>query len=152
MTKTIEVHRAVDDDADIISELVQATIRISNSQDYPSAVIDRVAANFTPDAVRHFMATRSVFVARVSTAVVGTASLEGDTVRTVFVRPDSQRSGVGKALMAAVEAFGRDQGNAFLRVPSSLTAKTFYTALGYSEIQEVHLGEETTLLMEKKIA
>jgi len=150
MAKPIEVYNAVADDADIISQLVQATIRISNARDYSSAVIDRVAANFTPDAIRRFMTTRLVFVARFHNDVVGTASLEGDTVRTVFVRPDIQRSGVGKALMTTIEAVAKGQGAAYLRVPSSLTAINFYKTLGYDKIKEALLGEETTLLMEKK--
>ncbi|WP_292449493.1 GNAT family N-acetyltransferase [Mesorhizobium sp.] len=35
--------------------------------------------------------------------IVGTASLDGRTVRSVFVDPELQRRGIGKRLMAEVE-------------------------------------------------
>ncbi|WP_245525452.1 GNAT family N-acetyltransferase [Mesorhizobium sp. M00.F.Ca.ET.216.01.1.1] len=42
--------------------------------------------------------------------IVGTASLDGRTVRSVFVDPELQRRGIGKRLMAEVEDAARGDG------------------------------------------
>ena len=60
----------------------------------------------------------------------GTASLDGNVIRTVFVAPDAQGHGVGKRLMATVEQTTRDLGMRMLTVPSSVTAEQFYAKLG----------------------
>jgi len=78
---------AQETDADQISALVQRTVRISNSQDYSAAVIARVAGRFAAETVLGFPKSREVMVACHGEAIVGTARLDGDVVRAVFVAP-----------------------------------------------------------------
>ena len=58
--------------------------------------------------------------------IIGTASLQGSVVRTVFVDPDHQGKGIGARLMDVVESLARARSIATLSVPSSLTAQGFY--------------------------
>lgn len=97
------------EEANEISSIVNDTIRISNSKDYPPELIESVVANFSPEAVRKLMDSRVVWVALSEGGVVGTASLEGATVRTVFVLPSAQGLGIGKRLMQTVEVSARDE-------------------------------------------
>ncbi|WFR97972.1 GNAT family N-acetyltransferase [Rhizobium tumorigenes] len=152
MTEPIEIQLALGSDAVAISELVQDTIRISNSADYPAGVIETVVGNFSPEAVLNFMASRVIWVARRNGETVGTASLDGDMVRTVFVSPTVQGHGVGRRLMARVETAAVKIGVKVLHVPASLTARSFYARLGYHEVREVLHGEERTFVREKQIA
>ncbi|MER0043748.1 GNAT family N-acetyltransferase [Pseudomonas sp. MGal98] len=146
-----QIRRALDSDAEAISQLIVQTLRLSNAQDYPSAVIDRVAANFDAAGVRGLMASRQVFVALDGARVVGTASLAGDVVRSVFVLPERQGRGVGKALMRHVEGIARAGGMQQLRVPASLTAVPFYSTLGYAVVCEVVDGDERTFVMAREL-
>ncbi|MDQ7983923.1 GNAT family N-acetyltransferase [Pseudomonas sp. G34] len=146
-----QIRRALDSEAEAISGLVVQTLRLSNARDYPPAVIDRVAANFDAAAVRELMATREVFVALDGARVVATASLAGDVLRSVFVLPEMQGRGLGKALMKHVEGVARAAGVGQLRVPASLTAVPFYTALGYAVVREVVDGDERTLVMARQL-
>ena len=146
-----QIRRALDSDAEAISQLIVQTLRLSNAQDYPSAVIDRVAANFDAAGVRGLMASRQVFVALDGARVVGTASLAGDVVRSVFVLPERQGHGVGKALMRHVEGIARAGGMQQLRVPASLTAVPFYSTLGYAVVREVVDGDERTFVMAREL-
>jgi GNAT superfamily N-acetyltransferase len=146
-----QIRRALDSDAEAISQLIVQTLRLSNAQDYPSAVIDRVAANFDAAGVRGLMASRQVFVALDGARVVGTASLAGDVVRSVFVLPERQGRGVGKALMRHVEGIARAGGMQQLRVPASLTAVPFYSTLGYAVVREVVDGDERTFVMAREL-
>ncbi len=146
-----QIRRALDSDAEAVSQLIVQTLRLSNAQDYPSAVIDRVAANFDAAGVRGLMASRQVFVALDGARVVGTASLAGDVVRSVFVLPERQGHGVGKALMRHVEGIARAGGMQQLRVPASLTAVPFYSTLGYAVVREVVDGDERTFVMTREL-
>ncbi|MGE8385794.1 MAG: GNAT family N-acetyltransferase, partial [Pseudomonas putida] len=83
--------------------------------------------------------------------VVATASLEDDVVRSVFVAPEYQRSGIGEQLMLAVENEALMRGSQRLRVPSSITAQGFYTRLGYSKVRDEYHGDERTIIMEKRL-
>lgn len=147
----VQIRRALDSEVGAISGLIVQTLRLSNARDYPPEVIDRVAANFDAAGVRELMATREVFVALDGERVVATASLAGDVLRSVFVLPEMQGRGLGKALMKHVEGVARAAGVQQLRVPASLTAVPFYSALGYAVVREVVDGDERTLVMARQL-
>ncbi|MBV7563492.1 GNAT family N-acetyltransferase [Pseudomonas sp. sia0905] len=138
-------------DADAISDVIVQALRLSNAADYPPQVIERVAANFDAAGVRGLLESRQVFVALDDERVVATASLAGDVVRSVFVLPEMQGRGVGKALMRHIEGVARAAGVQLLRVPASLTAVPFYAALGYTVIREVVEGDERTQVMAREL-
>ena len=118
--------------------------------DYPEAVIARVAQSFSPAAVSGLLERRTVFVAIDGGTVVGTASLDGQVVRTVFIAPDYQGRGIGRALMAEVERVADEQGVAVLIVPYSITAEPFYAKLGFKTVRDEYYGEERTIVMERQ--
>ena len=141
------IRAAGPDDAEAISRVVIQALRHSNAQDYPATVIERVAGNFSAAAVTRLLVVRQVLVAERECAIVGTASLDGEVVRTVFVAPAAQGCGVGRALMSAIELVAKQAGAQRLTVPSSLTARAFYAVLGYSLVREVVDNDEITLVM-----
>ncbi|KTC22875.1 acetyltransferase [Pseudomonas putida] len=151
MSETCQVRQALETDAPAISRVIVQALRTSNSQDYSPAVIARVEQSFSPEALLGLMARRQVVVAQLGGQVVGTASLEGDVVRTVFVAPDRQGLGIGRALMLHVEELAGASGVQALRVPSSLTAQAFYARLGYAVVREVVEGEERTIVMARAL-
>ena len=73
------------EDAAAISRVVIAALRSSNSQDYPPEVIAEVEQSFAPEAVSAMLDKRKVFVAVYDEQIIGTASLDGHVVRSVFV-------------------------------------------------------------------
>jgi GNAT superfamily N-acetyltransferase len=151
MSRDLTLRTAVEADAAEISRLVRETIRVSNALDYPEAVIERLVAAFSPEAVAALMRRRAVLVACKGGRILGTAGLEGDTLRTVFVLPEAQGLGVGRRLMAAIEGLAGERGVEILQVPASLTARPFYSHLGYRESKTVFFGEERTVLMQKDL-
>ena len=151
MDQYLSIREAKDLDAAQISKLVRDTIRVSNVQDYPASVIQRVAEGFSAGTIQGFLKRRVVPVACRDDTIVGTASLDGEVVRTVFVSPEVQGEGVGRRLMDAVEAIAGQTGIVTLHVPASLTATLFYARLGYREVREVFHGEERTVVMEKTL-
>lgn len=139
-------------DAEGISQVILAALHSSNAGDYPADVIARVASNFTPQAVLHLLARRTVLVAIRDQLIVATAALDASVVRSVFVNPVLQGQGIGRQLMVDIEQRAREAGVTVLSVPSSLTAEPFYTKLGFHTVRDVYHGNERTLVMEKALS
>ncbi|PYC37082.1 hypothetical protein DMX05_19655 [Pseudomonas soli] len=144
-----QIRRAQREDAEAISRIVITALRESNSQDYPAEVIAQVEQSFSPAAVSALLDSRMVFVAVNQNELLGTASLDGEVVRTVFVAPIHHRTGVGKRLMEAVHAAAIRAGVTALSVPSSITAQGFYARLGYRKLRDEFHGVERTIVLEK---
>ena len=145
------IRPALDDDAADISAVILRALRETNANDYADAIIARVEQNFSADAVQALIAKRTVFVATIGNRVVGTASLDGSVVRTVFVAPDAQARGIGKLLMAQVEHIARERNISALTVPSSVTAERFYARLGFRALRDSYHGGERTIIMERSL-
>ncbi|MCP3374021.1 GNAT family N-acetyltransferase [Bradyrhizobium cajani] len=145
------IRPAREDDADQISAVILRALRETNAKDYTAEIIERVERSFSPDAVRQLIGKRTVFVATFGGRVVGTASLDGSVVRTVFVAPDVQARGIGKLLMAEIERTARERSIPSLTVPSSVTAEAFYARLGFAAVRDSYYGDERTIIMERSL-
>jgi N-acetylglutamate synthase-like GNAT family acetyltransferase len=149
MDCTIRPARA--EDAGDISAVILRALRETNAKDYGDEIIARVEQSFGPDAVRALMTKRTVLVAIIGSRLVGTASLDGNVVRTVFVTPDVQGRGVGSRLMAEIERIARERDIRSLTVPSSVTAERFYARLGFMAVRDSYHGAERTIIMERML-
>ncbi|NTF41122.1 GNAT family N-acetyltransferase [Rhizobium rhizogenes] len=147
-----KIRLAREGDAEAISRVIIAALRETNAEDYSADIIARVAENFSPAAVLRLLQSRLVFVALKGATVVGTASLDGAVVRTVFVSPSAQKQGVGLMLMAEIEGAARANGIAVLSVPSSITAQGFYAKRGFEVVEERYHGDERTIVMKRSLA
>jgi ribosomal protein S18 acetylase RimI-like enzyme len=146
----IVIRRATAADAEVVHKIVLLALRETNAQDYPSSVIERLVLTL-PDKVASNLETWCAFVAIVSGRVVGTGSLNGQTVSSVYVHPDYQGRGIATKLMDAVEDAANVQSQATLSVQSSITARSFYAKRGFEIVREGFFGEEPTIVMSKDI-
>jgi predicted N-acetyltransferase YhbS len=146
-----DLRAARDGDAEAVSEVIRSALRETNAGDYPHEVIERLEKSFSPAAVLDLMGKRNVFVAVSGQGIIGTASLDGKVVKTVFVAPDHQGRGVGTRLMAEVERTARNAGLTTLVVQSSVTAERFYARLGFKAVRDNYYGEERTIIMERDL-
>jgi putative acetyltransferase len=138
-------------DADLISCLIQRTVRVSNAADYEPKVIDRICGNFTLEQVIEKMATRDVFVVCTGGRIVGTISLGGTKLHSLFVEPLLQRQGIGVRLVDHIETHAVAKGIQTLNVSSSITARPFYLRLGYLEQQFEPRPNGSTYRMSKAL-
>ena len=139
------------EDVIAISQVIVATLRQSNAQDYTPAIISEVEKNFSPEAIGQLLVQREVFVATVEGEIVATASLDRDVVRSVFVDPRFQKHGLGKALITMIQSVALSKEVRLLRVPSSITAEGFYASLGFNKVRDEFHGAERTIIMEKRL-
>jgi hypothetical protein len=86
----IAIRRATAADAEAVHTIVLLALRETNARDYPSSVIERLVLTL-PDKVASNLETWCAFVAIVNERVVGTGSLNGQTVTSVYVHPELSR-------------------------------------------------------------
>jgi GNAT superfamily N-acetyltransferase len=152
MRTTIRVRPATREDATSISNLILRTLSEVNIRDYGPDLIAEQSKNWTVDGVVARMQNRITYVAVDGGEIVGTAGFDGQQIRTVFVRPDRHKLGIGSLLMRTVEALALERGMNRLSLLSSITAQGFYRRLGYNPVRDVFHGAERTILMEKRLA
>lgn len=143
------IRRAEGTDAEGISRTIVRAIQITNAVDYPPHVIAVVIEPFTPQHVLGHLTDRQVFVAVDNCKIVGTASLDGRVIRSVYVDPNNQGTGIGGKLMDAVEGLARHQHLDSVSVSSSITAQEFYRRRGFVFLRDEYHGDEHMIIMKK---
>jgi GNAT superfamily N-acetyltransferase len=144
-----EIRPAQVDDAADISRVIVDALRETNAKDYTAEIIARVELSFNPVAVGRLIGQRQVFVAEIDGHIVGTASLDGEALRTMFVAPRAQGRGIGRLLVQRIEMVARERGLAVLIVPATVTAEAFYARLGFTAVRDTYYGDERTIVMER---
>lgn len=152
---TIRLYRA--EDCDTVLDIFDRSIREVTARDYSPAQIaawaheDRDRAAF---AAKH--ASRPTFIAELDGTPAGFSDLEADGhIDFLFVHPDFQRRGVGRAMLAHGEALARRQGLARLYAEVSITARPLFETCGFVVLasQTVEHRSQTFLnyRMEKRL-
>lgn len=122
-----------EDDLETLAQIFNRSIREIAARDYSPAQIAAWAhedRDRTAFAARH--ASRPTFIAELAGAAAGFTDLAADgLIDFLFVHPDFQRRGVGRALLAHVEALARRQGLARLYAEVSITARPLFQACGF---------------------
>lgn len=149
---TCDIRPAQAGDAAGISRVIIRALRETNAKDYTPDIIARVELSFSPAAVERLIDQREVFVAEMDNRVVGTASLDGQALRTMFVLPDVQGRGIGRLLVQRIERVARERQLGILTVPATVTAEAFYARLGFTAVREAYHGEERTIVMERVLS
>ena len=151
MAENLCIRSAALADANAISRLIIQTLIEVNTKDYPDSVIREVIQNFSEEKIIERMKLRRIFVITNRENIIGTASLEGTLVKTVFVLPSEQGKNIGSLLMNHLENIARKEHIDSLTVQSSLTAEGFYRKIRYKVLRNEYYGKEKTIIMEKSL-
>ncbi len=122
------------DDAERLSRLIVRNLQLVNIRDYSPQVIEALIPSHTPERIQDLACNGYTLVGVDGDLIVGTASLDGDRVRNVFVAVEKHGNGVGRKLMAAIEAYALDHRLRRIYLLSGLTAEGFYRKLGYEKV------------------
>ncbi len=127
------------EDAEEISSLVRRNLLEVNIRDYPAEDMEQMAAGYDGDKIRGVADSGHLYVALDQGKIIGSGAitpLDGSEaeslLQTVFILPEYQGQGVGRALLQALEA-----DHYFLRARrvvanASITARPFYEKMGYA--------------------
>ncbi len=134
----ITVRRFEVSDADIVSRLIEKTLKETNSKDYSSEFIESEVKTLTKDFLIERSEWTHAYVFCDGENIVGCGSIgpywgkeDESSLFTIFVLPEYQGKGVGRLIIETLE---KDE--YFLRakrveIPSSITACEFYRKMGY---------------------
>lgn len=135
-----------------VCHIIKRNLIEVNSKDYPEHIINNMCNLYTSDHLIKIAEERDIYVAELNGKIIGTASLEGGIICAVYVNIDYHKRGVGKKLIAFIEAAAKNNSIDLLRIHASLTSLNFYYALGYKyvkEVDDVDAGRST--IVEKQL-
>lgn len=130
------VRKAQEKDAEAACEVLRRSIIENCTEDHrgEERLLAAWLANKTPEHVRDWFTMRGNYtlLAEKNGKVVGVASMyETGHVTLCYILPEVLFSGVGKALLAGLEAKARDLGLDELDLHSTRTAYAFYQRNGF---------------------
>jgi putative acetyltransferase len=126
------------DDLAAVAKLFQRSVREVASRDYSAAQISAWAPE-PPDleAWARRLETGGIFVYQRKDEIVGFARVdETGCVDLLYVHPEVQRQGVGRALLDRVISWAVSQGIRHLRSYVSITARPFFESIGFRVVRQ----------------
>lgn len=126
-------------DADIVYEITQTTIRTVYPGYYPAGAVEFFSAHHSQDRIVSDIENGFVYLLLVDGSPVGTVTISGNHINRLFVLPDHQRQGLGKALMDFAEEKIFENCDS-IELDASLPAKKIYLKRGYVD-EEYHIIE-----------
>lgn len=135
----IKIRKFKDSDAETIATLVQRNFREVNIHDYSIEEMEKLAKEFNSNKIRKTASYANTYVAiDKSDTIVGTGSISSffgsmteSILLTIFVLPELQRKGIGKAIIQALENDELFTRASRVEIPASKTACAFYEKMGY---------------------
>lgn len=150
--KNMTIRKFTEADAKTVSALIIRTIRISNTRDYPAELMEELVKTETPEHVLQRASWTHFYVAEEEGKIVGCGAIgpywgreDESSLFTIFVDPDEQGKGIGRAIMEKLEQDEFALRAKRIEIPASITGLPFYQKMGYSfkdgkkEIDEEHL-------------
>ena len=125
------------EDAELLPALQRASVLAQCASVYSAVQLAEWAASFVPDSYRIMMDTRQMLVDEVEDGggrvlrAFGVIDARHARINALYVAPVVAGKGVGRALLAALEAAPGASGVGELRLSATLNAVGFYEAHGY---------------------
>ena len=135
----MDIRRLKEEDAKAVAELIVTTIRISNTKDYPAELMEELVKAETPEHVLQRASWTHFYVAEEAGRIIGCGAIgpywgreDESSLFTIFVHPDYQEKGIGKAIVRTLEQDEFGLRAKRIEIPASITGLPFYQKMGYS--------------------
>ncbi len=135
----MNIRRFAEQDAKAVSELIIVTIRISNARDYPAELMEELIKTETPEHVLQRASWTHFYVVEEDGRIIGCGAIgpywgkeDESSLFTVFVHPDCQGKGIGRAIIEKLEQDEFALRASRIEIPASITGLPFYLKMGYS--------------------
>ncbi len=125
-----------DSDFVTLRRLIHDTIDISYAAAYPPRAVAFFKSFHGQDQIRARNRDGTVLVIDEDNTLTATGSVVDNEIFAVFVHPDKQGGGRGRALMMALEELARRNGIAETELSVSLPSYDFYRGLGYEIVEK----------------
>ncbi len=145
----MEYVRATKDDANVIYELVQNTIKTVYPKYYPAEVVEFFCKHHNMENIVKDIEKDCVSVLKVDEQIVGTGSYDGNHITRVYVSQNHQRNGYGSFIMDCLEAEIAKE-HTYAQLDASLPASHMYEQRGYNTLkhERIWVGDGVVLVYE----
>ena len=151
------IRRLREQDAQAVSDLIIKTMRISNVGDYTAEMMEELIRTQQPEDVLQKASWTHFYVAEEEGAIIGCGAIGPNWGKTdesclfsIFVRPDLQKKGIGRAIMQTLEQDEFALRARRIEIPASITGLPFYQKMGYAfKDGKAELDEEQLYRLEK---
>ena len=116
-----------------ITTLIGNTLLLSNTGTYSIEEVHSLIRTYSEAYLSAVAGKSFTRVHANGGRIDGFVCLEGESLQALFVAPDAQRRGIGRALVAAAQEHALGLKRVHLRVAASLTAVGFYEHLGFEQ-------------------
>ena len=153
----MEIRRFKESDAAAVSELIRTTLQTSNAQDYPAEMIDALVTRETPEYILQRVSWTHFYVVEDDSRIIACGAIgpywdkqDESALFTIFVHPDHQGKGIGRAIMETLEKDEFALRAKRIEIPASITGLPFYQKMGYSfKNGNAELDDERLYRLEK---
>jgi ribosomal protein S18 acetylase RimI-like enzyme len=125
--------------------LIYGTIDACYSGAYSCEAIDYFKEYNNTESILNDILKGHFLILTCGEEIIGTGTLLGSNIRRIFIKPEYQNMGLGKRIMYELEKEALEEKVRVTDLHSSLTAHSFYTALGYrvqsEEVVQVKNGQ-----------
>ena len=132
------IRRFEETDAKEVSDLIRKTLMESNSTDYPENIIEELVERHTPEYIKDRAGWTHFYVASEKGQIIGCGAIgpywdkeDESALFSLFVLPEIQKKGVGKALVETLEQDEYARRAKRIEIAASITGLEFYKKLGY---------------------
>ena len=144
-------------DARAVSDVIITTLRISNTRDYPPAMMEELILHMQPEDILQRASWTHFYVAEDAGRIIGCGAIgpyggkeDESSLFTIFVLPEYQGQGVGRKIVETLERDEFALRAKRIEIPASITGLPFYRKLGYDfKNGNDQLDEEMLYRLEK---
>ena len=122
------------DDFNRVREITQTTIKQVYPMYYPAGAVDFFLKHHSDEHIREDISAGKVYILKDADAVVGTVTISEDSINRLFVLPEYQHKGYGRALLDFAKKKGLESFD-HVQIDASFPAKRIYKLRGYKEIE-----------------
>ena len=122
------------DDLQIIRDITQTTINTIYPKYYPAGAVQFFLAHHSDEHIMADISCGKVFVLYEDGSPVGTVTISDNNINRLFVLPECQHKGYGKALLDFAEKKILESYEC-VKIDASFPAKRIYKKRGYKEIE-----------------
>ena len=132
-----------DGDVDVVVALIHRTIDACYTRAYPPRAVEFFKRFHSREGILERSRKGTILVVERDGAVIGTGALVDHEIYGVFVEPELQGGGIGRAIMGELERRAAAAGRDHVALSVSLPSRRFYEVLGYEILHEafIDVGE-----------